>query len=102
VTLVSQMELGKRSPTGGLRDWESPAALRHMPPGTPDGTRTDCPQAAHLVGRPNVRITSLSHQPAVMAITSWSIQARRPRNAPGAERTLRHSARKAIRDLRPC
>jgi hypothetical protein len=47
---------------------------------TPPGIRTvlgpDCPQAAHLIRQLTVRVSSFSHhQPAVMAITKWSIQA---------------------------
>src|SRR5262249_31646215 len=39
---------------------------------------TDSPQAAHLIRQPTVRVSSFNHhQPAVMAITKWSIQTRR-------------------------
>jgi hypothetical protein len=47
-----------------------------MAAGDPDGTRTDCPQAAHLIRQSTISASSFSHhQPAVMAVTKWSIQA---------------------------
>jgi hypothetical protein len=64
------MEPGKRNHTGGLRDGNPRRFLRPYAAGDPDGTRTDCPQAAHLIRQPTVRVSSFSHhQPAVMAIT---------------------------------
>jgi hypothetical protein len=60
---------------------------------TPPGTRTVlgpyCPQAAHLIRQLTVRVSSFSHrQPAVMAITKWSIQAPSSKKSP-AEAALR-------------
>ena len=52
------MELGRHSHTGGLRYGNPRRLLRHTPPGTPDGTRTDCPQAAHLIGQCPVKLGS--------------------------------------------
>ena len=52
--LVPGDGLGKSRHTGGLRDGNPRRLLRHTLPGTPDGTRTDCPQAAHLIRQPTV------------------------------------------------
>jgi hypothetical protein len=81
--LVPGDGLGESSHTGGLRDGNPRRLLRHHAAGDSDGTRTDCPQAAHLIRQLTVRVSSFSHhQPAVMAITKWSIQAPSSKKSP--------------------
>jgi hypothetical protein len=53
-----QMEPGKCIDTGGLRDGSPRRLLRHYAAGDPDGTRTDCLQAAHLMRQRTVKDSS--------------------------------------------
>jgi hypothetical protein len=81
-----QMEPGKRSHTGGLRDRNPRRLLRHTPPGTRTvlGPTVRRPPTFR---QPTVRVSSFSHhQPAVMAITKWSIQAPSSKKAPPRRR----------------
>jgi hypothetical protein len=72
--LVPGDGLGKSRHTGGLRDGNPRRLLRHTLPGIRTVLGPDCPQAAHLIRQLTVRVSSFSdHQPAVMAITKWSL-----------------------------
>ncbi len=58
-------------------------AIAEAAAGDPDGTRTDCPQAAHLIRQPTVRVSSFSHhQPAVSHHEMIDSGPRRPKKAP--------------------
>src|SRR6266545_6938472 len=70
-------------------------AIAEAAAGDPDGTRTDCPQAAHLIRQPTVRVSSFSHhRPAVMVhhemIDSGPRRPKKPRR--GGAAALREGA----------
>jgi hypothetical protein len=75
------MEPGKCIGTGGLRDGSPRRLLRHYTAGDPVlGPTVRRPPTFR---QPTVRVSSFSHhQPAVMAITKWSIQAASSKKSP--------------------
>jgi hypothetical protein len=85
ITLVSADGTGHRSHTGGLRDGNPRRLLRHTPPGTRTVLGPTVRRPPTSLRQPTVGVSSFNHhQPAVMAITKWSIQAPSSKKSPAS------------------